>query len=80
MTLKYDQTIRENTMSMNGLYNSRSECGSRYDEVCDCAAQRPNMSAPDTSDEADLSASAQRARSTKAAQIANIAARLNGCR
>ena len=25
MTLKYDQTIRENTMSMNGLYNSRSE-------------------------------------------------------
>jgi hypothetical protein len=25
MTLKYDQTIQENTMSMNGLYNSRSE-------------------------------------------------------
>ena len=25
MILKYDQTIRENTMSVNGLYNSRSE-------------------------------------------------------
>src|SRR5262245_805005 len=25
LTLKYDQTIRENTMSMNGLYSSRSE-------------------------------------------------------
>ena len=25
MILKYDQTIRENTMSANGLYNSRSE-------------------------------------------------------
>ena len=25
MILKYDQTIRKNTMSANGLYNSRSE-------------------------------------------------------
>ena len=25
MILKYDQTIRENTMSVNGLYSSRSE-------------------------------------------------------
>ena len=76
MTLKHDQTIRENTMSMNGLYNSRSECGSRYDKVYARAAQRRSMSAPDASGEADLSASARGARSTQAAQIANIAARL----
>jgi hypothetical protein len=97
--------IRENTMSINGLYNSRSEFdrggprvakgdgtihanpaadevsmdargGSRYDEVYARAARRRNMSALDASCGADRLPSVRGARSTQAAQIANIAARL----